>query len=120
MNRQQRRNAYKSMGILKNKSSRQFNDPTRKEISKRLSEEGKSKHLNFTENQDRINSEKLEHKLAEYKKQLKIEGWNEEEIKLLEEAWSIRAVKNKETYQQDKKAIKELIKKAEASKKARS
>jgi len=113
MNRQQRRRAYRSMGILKNKSSRPYADPTRLAISKQLSEEGKAKHKALIEENERKNSEKLEHKYAEYKKQLWEDGWRGEEITFLLEAWSIRSVKDKENYQQDKKKYKNLTKKAE-------
>jgi hypothetical protein len=116
MNRQQRRNAYKSMGILKNKSSRQFNDPVRNQITEQLSREGKEKHKAMVEANERKYHEEMEHKLAEYKKNLEVTGWEGKEIEKLAEAWMLRAVKDKDNYQQDKKDAKRLTKEAEALK----
>ena len=116
MNRQQRRNAYKSMGILKNKSSRQFNDPVRNQITEQLSREGKEKHRAMVEANERQYHEDMEHKLAEYKKTLEVTGWEGKEIEKLAEAWMLKAVKDKENYQQDKKDAKRLTKEAEALK----
>jgi hypothetical protein len=108
------------MGILKNKNSRNFNDPTRIAISTQLSKEGKTKHNRMLDEMDRKRGEELEHRLAKYKKGLETEGWNEKEIELLTEAWSIRAVKDKSTYREDKKTIKRLIKEANELKAKRS
>jgi hypothetical protein len=116
MNRQQRRNAYKSMGILKNKSSRQFNDPVRNQITEQLSREGKEKHKTMVEANERKYHEEMEHRLAEYKKTLEVAGWEGKEIEKLAEAWMLRAVKDKDNYQQDKKDAKRLTKEAEALK----
>ena len=113
MNRRQRRNAYKQLGVLKNKSRRSHTDPVKKAISNQLRQEGLTKHAQLLEEMYRKESEKIEHALAEYKKKLEAEGWNAKEIELLSEAWQIRAVKDKETYQQDKKTIKSLTKEAE-------
>jgi len=112
MNRQERRRAYKSMGILKNKSSRSYLDPVRIAISKQLSGEGKAKHRSMIEEIERKHSENLEHKYAEYKKQLWADGWRGKEITLLLEVWSIKAVKDKKNYQEDKRKCKNLNKKA--------
>lgn len=113
MNRQQRRRAYKSMGILKNKSSRPYNDPTRRQISQQLSNEGKNKHKAMVEENERLWREAMENKNAKYKKQLEAEGWEGKEIELLSEAWALRMIKDKDNYQQDKKEAKRLIKEAE-------
>lgn len=120
MNRQQRRRAYKSMGILKNKSSRSYNDPVRKAISKQLSQEGKTKHLRMVEENERKWREEVENKNAEYKKQLEKNGWNAKEIEMLSEAWALRIIKDKDNYRADKKEIKRLIKEANESKAKRS
>lgn len=114
MNRQQRRRAYRSMGILKNKSSRPYADPTRRQISKQLSSEGKNKHKAMVEENERLWREAMENKNAEYKKHLEATGWKGKEIELLSEAWSLRMIKDKENYQQDKKDAKRLTKEAEA------
>jgi len=42
-------------------------------------------------------------------------GHNDDEIKLLEEAWLLMNIKNKETFKQDKKEAKRLIKEAKES-----
>lgn len=116
MNRRQRRNAYRSMGIFKNKSSRSYTDPTRRQITEQLSREGKEKHRAMVEANEKKYHEEMEHKLAEYKKNLEVAGWEGKEIEKLAEAWMLRAVKDKENYQQDKKDAKRLTKEAEALK----
>ena len=42
-------------------------------------------------------------------------GYNEAELKMLEEAYALRSVKNKETRRADKKEAKRLEKEAHAS-----
>lgn len=46
-------------------------------------------------------------------------GYNEEEIALLEEAWASLAIKDKETYREDKKKAKALRKEAEEKRRSR-
>ena len=40
------------------------------------------------------------------------QGWDAKEIELLEEAWALTTVKDKETYREDKKKAKSLRKEA--------
>ena len=47
-------------------------------------------------------------------------GYNEEEIEMLEEAYSLDFVNNKETRKQDKKMIRQLLKDANESKQKRN
>tara|TARA_B100001093_G_scaffold127194_2_gene119705 strand:+ start:830 stop:1123 length:294 start_codon:yes stop_codon:yes gene_type:complete len=89
-------------------------DPTRRQISQQLSNEGKTKHRNMVEENERLWRESIENKNAEYKKQLEDNGWEAKEIELLSEAWVLRTVKDKDSYQQDKKDAKRLTKEAEA------
>ena len=42
-------------------------------------------------------------------------GYNAKEMEMLEEAWALSIVKDKETYREDKKKIKALHKEAKAS-----
>ena len=60
--------------------------------------------------------ERLEHASAEYEKKCKKEGYNQEEIDMLLEAYALELVKDKETWQEDKKRRKQLRKDALESK----
>ena len=42
-------------------------------------------------------------------------GYNDKEINMLEEAWALSIVKDRETYQEDKKKRRQLVKEAKAS-----
>ena len=57
----------------------------------------------------------LEAKLESMKTTWKSMGYNKSEIDKLEEAWSLSAVKDKESRKEDKKAIKKLQKEVRES-----
>ena len=79
---------------------------------------------------EQANAERLERILEGYtneegekvsglKDNWKAQGYNQKEIDMLEEAWSLSVIKDKETYQADKKKRRALQKEAKASRDAR-
>ena len=115
MNRRNKRAMYKQYGLLKEKKNWSIFSEKAIEWRERMREEGKAAH---EANTNRMNDElesQLQVKLDSSKKSWKEIGYNEEEIKKLEEAWTIGAFKFKETYREDKKKIKRLIKEANES-----
>ena len=119
MNRQERRRAYKNMGILKAMSQLAWNHPDRVEFRRRNREQGEAKHNAMLEELEKERYERLEHAAAEYEKKLKAEGYNQEEVDMLLEAYALECVKDKETWQADKKRRKELKRAAIKSKASR-
>jgi hypothetical protein len=110
MSRPQKRKMYKQFGLLKKKNR---NTEEGRELCKRLRQEGNDAHaLNTNRSNDSI-SDQLQAKLDLVKETWKKDlGYNKEEIKLLEEAWALTTIKDKETYRADKKEAKRLMKEA--------
>lgn len=108
MNRQERRRAYRNMGIIKAMNQLAWNHPDRVEFRRKNREQGEAKHRAMLEEMEKERYERLEHAAAEYEKKLKEDGYNQEEIDMLLEAHALESVKDKETWQADKKRRKEL------------
>lgn len=119
-NRAQRRRAYRQLGMLKTIGELGFLHPTVIDWRRRQRAEGKAKHEKMVQELENARYEKLEHRQAEYLKSMKEKGYNVEELKLLEEAWALTSVKDKETYRKDKKEAKRLRKEAEVSLRTRT
>jgi DNA-binding MarR family transcriptional regulator len=105
MSRPQKRKMYKQFGIIEKKKR---NTEEGRELYNRLREEGRDaheKHVNIVN--DSI-GDQLQVKLDSVKKTWKEIGYNTAEIKLLEEAWVLTSIKDKETYRADKKEAKRL------------
>lgn len=119
MSRRQRRGQFRQMGYLKIKNMFGRFSEQGKAWYEKMAEDGKNAHDAHVRRVEESIGEQLEVKLNASKKTWASIGYNAEEIKLLEEAWSITAVKNKETYRQDKKEAKRLLKEAHESLKSR-
>ena len=113
--RKQSRSQFGSMGYLKVKNMfGRFSDEGQAWYDK-MAENGKAVHeANTNRTHDNIENQ-LQTKLNSIKEVWVEMGHNEAEIKLLEEAWLLTTVKNKETFKQDKKEAKRLIKEAKES-----
>jgi hypothetical protein len=119
-NRRERRNMYKNAGMLKAKEQLGTSSPEKKEWYKKMREEGERIHEMNTRNaQDQIENQ-LQIILDRQKETWTELGYNEAEIALLEESWTLMAVKDKETYREDKKKSKELSKQANQLRLARN
>jgi hypothetical protein len=113
-NRREKRRMFKQLGVLKKLSKMQFMDPTKAEFRKRNRAEGKAKHEKSVEELENARYERLEHLSAEYLIKMKEEGYNDKELKLLEEAFALKSVKT-ETYSSDRKKARKLETEALAS-----
>ena len=119
LNRRQRREMLRQRGILRAISKMSFFSETKTKIREQNREDGRKRHEAWVDHLETIRHSSLEERLAIAKENWKASGYNQEEIDMLEEAWAIGAVKNKETYREDKKKRLALQKKAEASRRNR-
>lgn len=111
-NRRARRAQLKAYGVLREKEKLSFFSPQRQEWYKKTREEGNRIHeMNEKANMDAIENQ-LQTILDKSKETWATMGYNEEEIALLEESWTLTAFKDKETYRADKKRARELSKQA--------
>ena len=120
----------KQRGILKYISKLPFLGETRTRIRQENIENGRKLHQMHLDRIEQANAERLERILEGYtneegekvpglKDNWKEQGYNQKEIDMLEEAWSLSVIKDKETYQADKKKRRALQKEAKASRDAR-
>lgn len=119
LNRRQRREMLRQRGILRAISKMSFFSETKTKIREQNREDGRKRHEAWVDHLETIHHSGLEERLAIAKENWKASGYNQEEIDMLEEAWAIGAVKNKETYREDKKKRLALQKEAEASRRNR-
>jgi len=118
-NRRQRRQMMKQQGIFKYLSKLSYTGEIRTKFRAANLENGKKIHQQNLDRNDKINAQYLESVLEGLKETWASQGFNAKEIKTLEEAWSLTAVKDKDNYRADKKASKALYKEARASKASR-
>ena len=120
----------KQQGILKYLSKLPYLGETRSKLRQQNMENGRKIHQQHVDAQEARNAARLEQILEGYtneegekvpglKDNWKSQGYNTKEIDMLEEAWALSVIKNKETYQADKKKRKALQKEAKASRDAR-
>lgn len=119
MSRRQRRGQFRAAGYLQIKNMfGRFSEQGRAWYDK-MAADGKEMH---EANQNRMRDEqenRLQEKLNASKTTWAGIGYNDEEIAKLEEAWLLDAIKNKDTYREDKKEAKRLRKEAQSSLKSR-
>ena len=109
-NRRERRAAMKHAGILKQKRHLPYKEWL--SLTKEISQRGNDIHQQNLEERDKKISEYLEDKESNAIGFWKEDGYNDKEIKMLREAWAIYAVKDKETWHQDKRTARKLMKEA--------
>ena len=112
-NRRQRRAMLKQQGVLRYLSKLPFLGETRTNFRAKNLEAGRQIHNNLTERIEKENADRLETILTGLKIDWEQKGFNKKEIEMLEEAWALTAIKDKETYREDKKKAKSLRKEAE-------
>ena len=113
LNRRQRRQMLRERGVLRLISKMNFMSPQRKQLREQNMENGRKLHQQHVDQIDAKNAQLLEARLEKAKVIWNEQGYNVEEIKLLEEAWSLSSIKVKETYREDKKEAKAIRKKVE-------
>ena len=109
-NRRERRAAMKHAGILKQKRHLPYKEWC--SLTKEISQRGNDIHQQNLEERDKKLVEYLEDKESNAIGFWKEDGYNDKEIKMLREAWAIYAVKDKETWHQDKRTARKLMKEA--------
>ena len=112
-NRRQRRLAMKYQGILKAKSKLPFHKWM--EITKENIERGKELHAANTDAVEKSIAERLESIEERQIVAWREVGYNENEIKLLREANAILMVRDKDTWQSDKKDARKMMREARES-----
>ena len=112
LNRRQRRYMMKQNGMLKYLSKLSFFHPTRAAIRQQNIENGRKIQEARRDAIEKARAERLEAILNSMKHTWANIGYNENEISMLEEAWAMTAIKDKETYQADKKQARKLMKEA--------
>ncbi len=117
--RKYRRDTYKRMGLLKAKNG--WGRFSEKGIAwyGLKQEEGRDfheKHMRMVNDQI---EEQLGSKLNSLKETWKGLNYSEKEIEMLEEAFTLTNIKDKETWREDRKKAKSLVKEANKSKKER-
>lgn len=113
--RRYRRAMYRQAGFLRIKNGFAFNSPIRAAWYKKTADEGNA----LKEANERSTQESIENQLQIiWNKQVETLtelGYNDAELKMLEEAYALRSVKTRETLRADKKEARRLEKEAYAS-----
>lgn len=118
--RRQRRYMLKERGILKQVSKLSFFNPVRTNLREQNMENGRKMHSQHMDIVEQRNGELLEAKLESMKNTWREIGYNDAEINLLEEAWALTVFKDSETYREDKKKSRQLMKEANTLRAARA
>jgi len=118
--RRQRRYMLKERGILKQVSKLSFFNPVRSNLRTQNMENGRKMHSQHMDIVEQRNGELLEAKLESMKNTWREIGYNDAEINLLEEAWSLTTIKDPETYRADKKRARQLMNEANTLRAARA
>lgn len=109
LTRKQRRYMMKQQGVLRYISKLNFLGETRSAIRRENQENGRKLHQQHLDLQEKLNAERLEAKLEGLKETWKEVGYNAKEMEMLEEAWAIGVVRDKDSNRkEDKKKIKQL------------
>jgi hypothetical protein len=117
--RRNRRGQFRAMGYLKFKNMFGRFSPQAKSWYDKIATDGKEAHETFVNRANDSIGDQLQTKLNSLKSTWESIGYNESEIKLLEEAWSLTVIKDKETYRKDKKDARKLQQEAQESLKSR-
>lgn len=117
--RRQRREMYRKAGFLRIKNTYPYFSEVIRKWYERTAAEGKQLHEAHTKRVEEQIEEQLQSRLNKSKETWQELGYNEAEMSMLEEAFALRAVKNRETYTQDRKQAKRLEKEAFKLKQAR-
>ena len=119
-NHAQRRNMLRQQKVLRAKNEMHPLDRNSVEFRQAQRENGRKIH---EANLDRLEQQStllMEEKLNAVVVGWQTQGYNEEEIALLTEAWKLTTFKNKKTWHADKKTARKLMKQADESRKQRT
>ena len=119
-NHSQRRNMLRQQKILKIKGEMNPMSKSAVEFREAQRENGRKIHEANLDNLEQKQTEFIDAKLAEVKANWTKQGYNDEEIIMLQEAWTLTTPKNKKTWHSDKKKARKLMKQAEESRTQRN
>ncbi len=105
----------KQQGVLKYLGKLNFLGEVRSKFRAQNIENGRKLHQQNLDALDKTTAVFLEAKLESMKETWTEQGYNSKEIVMLEEAWSLTVIKDKETYRADKKRARALSKEANSS-----
>lgn len=114
-NRRQRRFMMKQQGVLKYLSGLNFLGEVRSNFRQQNIENGRKIHQRNVDAAEKQIAEILEAKLESIKAVWKSIGYNKSEMDKLEEAWASSAIKDKETFKEDKRRRKQLLREVRES-----
>ena len=119
-NRKIRRMQMKRSGVLGAISKLSYFHPTKKQIREQNQENGRKIHQMHQDKNEAIKATFYEERLQSAKSDWLGQGYVKEELELLEEAWVLSSVKDKESYREDKKKAKALRKQVAEMRAART
>ena len=109
-NRRMRRMQMKESGVLGAISKLPYSHPVKKQIRQQNQENGRRIHQMHVDRHEAAMATFYEERLQSAKSDWLGQGYVKEEVELLEEAWVLSTVKDKESYREDKKKAKALRK----------
>ena len=105
----------KQQGILKYLSGLNFLGEVRSNFRQQNIENGRKIHQRNVDMAEKQIAEILEAKLESIKAVWKSIGYDKSEMDKLEEAWALSAIKDKETFKEDKRRRKQLLREVRES-----
>jgi hypothetical protein len=119
-NHAQRRNMLRQQKVLRAKNEMHPLDRNSVEFRQAQRENGRKIHEANLDRLEQQTTVLMEEKLAAVVSGWQTQGYNEDEIALLTEAWKLTTFKNKKTWHADKKTARKLMKQADESRKQRT
>jgi hypothetical protein len=113
--RRSRRAQMKAAGMLRVKNTYSYFSGPRQAWYKKTSEDGKAAQEATEKRTNDSIEEQLQSNLNKLKETWAEIGYNSEEIEMLNEAYILLAIKNKDTLRSDKKEARKLMKAAKTS-----
>ena len=114
MNRRQRRMQLKAAGMLKVKNMYGPFTEIGQLWYNKTREEGNKLEQTMNARLEKTRDEFYAEKDASMRENLKELGYSKKQIDLMQEAWAITVIKDKETYRADRKRANDLLKQARA------
>lgn len=114
MNRRQRRWQLKAAGMLRVKNMYGPFTEIGQLWYNKTREEGNKLEAQMAQRMEKNRDEFFASKDASMRENLKEFGYSNEQIELMQEAWAITVIKDKETYRADRKRAQELLRQARA------
>lgn len=114
-NRRNKRSMYRQAGFLKIKNTFAFGGEIRNSWYAKTIGEGREFHSQLVQRTQESIENQIQTILNSAKESWSKIGFNESEIKMLEEAYALTAIKHRETLTSDRKLAKKLLKQANTS-----